>query len=337
MTQVANVETRTLRLAPNAGTIRLDKYVAQALPQLSRSQVQKLIRQGYVLVNEHRAKTSKSVSSRDKITVRMPSPPTQPIAQQTSLEILYEDRDVIVIHKPAGLVVHPAPGHPDHTLVNAILALCPSLASSRDVTRPGIVHRLDKDTSGLMVIAKSDYSRQHLVNQFKSHDVVKDYLVLVSGRVASEHGEIDAPIGRDPHNRKRMAISETGKQAKTEYRVVRRLNDSTLLDVTPRTGRTHQIRVHLSSIGHPVVGDPVYGRKPRCAPRGSAPRRQFVHAYHLGFRLPSTDQYKEFTCPLPADLQQILESLADDAWTACLREQDVLYSHGDLDRRDLRD
>jgi len=211
------------------------------------------------------------------------------------------------------LVVHPSPGHASHTLVNAILAHCPSLATSEDLTRPGIIHRLDKDTSGLMIIAKNDYARQYLVNQFKSHAVTKGYLVLVKGRPSPEQGAIEAPIGRDPHNRKRMAITETGKEASTQYKVKEYLNGYTLLEVAPRTGRTHQIRVHLSAIGYPVVGDPIYGTKRRHEAKALCLKRQFIHAYRLGFLLPSTNEYREFTCPLPADLKQALKLFAHDA------------------------
>lgn len=292
-------------IAPISG-IRLDKYVAKALPQFSRSYIQKLIAQGHILVNEQKAKTSQRLKDSDKITIK-PPPPAYPTAEPIPLAIIYEDKDILVIDKPAGLVVHPAPGHPSHTLVNAILARCPSLAMSDDLMRPGIIHRLDKDTSGLIIIAKNDYAQQYLVSQFKSHAVTKNYLVLVKGRLSPEQGIIEAPIGRDPYNRKRMAIIEAGKEASTQYRVKKYLDDYTLLEVTPRTGRTHQIRVHLAAIGYPVVGDLTYGAKSLYI------KRQFIHAYRLGFRLPSTNQYREFTCPLPADLKQALKLFAHDA------------------------
>jgi len=305
-------KTETLQLiAPISGT-RLDKYVAEVLPQFSRAYIQKLITQGYILVNEQSAKASQRLKYSDKITIKIP-PPTYPTAEPIPLAIIYEDTDILVIDKPAGLVVHPSPGHTSHTLVNAILAHCPSLATSEDLTRPGIIHRLDKDTSGLMIIAKNDYARQYLVNQFKSHAVTKGYLVLVKGRPSPEQGAIEAPIGRDPHNRKRMAITETGKEASTQYKVKEYLNGYTLLEVAPRTGRTHQIRVHLSAIGYPVVGDPIYGTKRRLEAKALCLKRQFIHAYRLGFRLPSTNEYREFTCPLPADLKQALKFFAHDA------------------------
>jgi 23S rRNA pseudouridine1911/1915/1917 synthase len=210
----------------------------------------------------------------------------------------------MVIDKSAGLTVHPAPGHPSHTLVNAILAHCPGLTMSNDVMRPGIVHRLDKDTSGLIVIAKNDSAREYLAAQFKSRTVAKRYLVLVKGRLSPEQGIIEAPIGRNPNRRRTMALVQLGKQAVTEYQVREYLDNYTLLEVSPVTGRTHQIRIHLSAIGCPVVGDLTYGV------RSAHLHRQFVHAYRLGFRLPSTKQYQEFTSPLPADLKQALEYLA---------------------------
>jgi len=250
------------------------------------------------------AKASQNLRKSDRITVELPPLPGCPLAEPIPLVIVYEDQDILVVDKPAGLTVHPAPGHPSHTLVNAILAHCPGLAASNELMRPGIVHRLDKDTSGLIVIAKTDFAREYVAAQFKSRTVTKRYLVLVQGRLSPEQGVIEAPIGRDPHRRRRMAIVEAGKQAVTQYRVQKYLDGYTLVEVSPLTGRTHQIRIHLSAIGCPVVGDPIYGVK------SAHLDRQFVHAYCLGFRLPSTKQYQEFTSPLPADLEQALEHLA---------------------------
>jgi 23S rRNA pseudouridine1911/1915/1917 synthase len=249
-------------------------------------------------------KASRKLRKSDRITVELPPLPGRPLAEPIPLTIIYEDEDILVIDKPAGLTVHPAPGHPSHTLVNAILAYCPGLTMSNEVVRPGIVHRLDKDTSGLIVIAKNDFAREYLAAQFKNRTVAKTYLVLVKGRLSPEQGIVEAPIGRDPHHRKRMAIVEAGKQAVTQYRVRKYLDSYTLVEVSPLTGRTHQIRIHLSAIGCPVVGDPIYGIK------SAHLDRQFVHAYRLGFRLPSTKQYQEFTSPLPGDLEQALEHLA---------------------------
>ena len=309
MTTTAKSKIKTLQLIVPVSGIRLDKYIAEALPRFSRSYVQKLIEQGYVLVNGRSAKASQRLNGSNRITINLP-PPIELTAESIPLTIVYEDKDIIVVDKPAGLVVHPAPGHPSQTLVNAVLSHCPNLAMSGDLIRPGIIHRLDKDTSGLIVIVKNDRARQCLVGQFKSRTVTKSYLVLVDGRLFPEQGIIEAHIGRDPHHRKKMAIVEAGKEASTRYQVKRYLSNYTLLDVTPKTGRTHQIRVHLSAIGYPVVGDLVYGTKSKREAIASGVKRQFIHAYRLGFRLPSTKEYQEFTSPLPPDLKQALESLA---------------------------
>lgn len=209
-----------------------------------------------------------------------------------------------MVDKPAGLTVHPAPGHPSHTLVNALLTRCPELAKMDNSLRPGIVHRLDKDTSGLIIVTKNKVSQQYLVNQFKSRSVEKGYMVLVKGKVTPERGTIEAPIGRHPTRRKRMAVVARGKEARTHYQVRQYFKNHTLLEVNPETGRTHQIRVHLSAINYPVVGDIVYGVKVPYI------NRQFVHAHFLRFRLPSTGGYQEFTSRLPQDLCQVLDALS---------------------------
>jgi 23S rRNA pseudouridine1911/1915/1917 synthase len=304
MKATASPKVETLQFNSPAPNIRLDRYLTQVLSQFSRAYLQRLIKQGHVLINGQMAKASQLLAKTDRITVELPPLPGRPTAEPIPLDVIYEDEDILVIDKPAGLTVHPAPGHPSHTLVNAILAHCPGLTMSDEVMRPGIVHRLDKDTSGLIVIAKNDFAREYLAAQFKSRTVTKGYLVLVKGRLSPEQGIVEAPIGRDPHRRKRMAIVEAGKQAVTRYRVRKYLDNYTLVEVSPLTGRTHQIRIHLSAIGCPVVGDPIYGIK------SAHLDRQFVHAYHLGFRLPSTKQHQDFTSPLPADLEQALEHLA---------------------------
>ena len=292
-------EVKILQVAESA--IRLDKYLAREYPELSRSRLQKLIEQGYILVNECGARASQKLNVGDKIRVVLP-PPEQVslVAEPIPVDVVYEDDDLLVVDKPAGLVVHPSPGHTAHTLVNALLARCPGLASFGDAMRPGIVHRLDRDTSGLMIIAKNSSTQQYLINQFKARSVSKGYLVLVKGKLTPSQGIIDAPIGRDPSNRKRMAVVAGGRQARTRYKVKEYLGDYTLLDVTTETGRTHQIRVHLSAIGYPVVGDHVYGV------RSAYVNRQFVHAYWLSFRLPVDEEYREFTCELPPDLKHAI-------------------------------
>ncbi|MFU8796880.1 MAG: RluA family pseudouridine synthase, partial [Dehalococcoidia bacterium] len=213
-----------LEFSSSVSDVRLDRYLTQLLPDYSRAHLQKLIAQGDVLVNGQKARASRRLDQGDVVTVQLPASPGPPLPEPIPLAVVYEDEDVLVVDKPAGLTAHPAPGHPDGTLVNALLSRCPDLAlSSGDVMRPGIVHRLDKDTSGLMVIARNDPARECLVAQFKSRSVSKGYLVLVKGRMFPEQGMIEAPIGRDPHRRRRMAILDEGKEATTLYRVRRHL------------------------------------------------------------------------------------------------------------------
>ncbi len=311
MSMSAESRIRTLQVGFAVPVTRLDKYVTQTFPQFSRSYIQRLIEQGHILVNGRKARASQRLNARDSITVELPTAASLPAPEAIPLTIAYEDEDILVVDKSAGLTVHPAPGHPNHTLVNAILAHCSNIVTRDDSSRPGIVHRLDKETSGLMVVAKNDDARQYLIDQFKSHAVTKGYLVLVNGKLFPHEGKIEAPVGRDPRNRKRMAIVEGGREASTKYRVREYLGDHSFLEVSPETGRTHQIRVHLSAIGHPVAGDAVYG--------GKSPHigRQFIHAYRLGFYLPSSGTYQQFTCPLPRDLKQALQSLAQSAGEAC--------------------
>ena len=283
--------------------IRLDKYVCQECPELSRAQVQKLVREGFITVNDRMTKASLKLSPGDTVNVTIPSTPSPLSPEALPLNIAYEDNDLLVIDKPAGLTVHPAPGHYSHTLVNAVLSYLPSLPDTGDLLRPGIVHRLDKDTSGLMVVAKNSPAQADLVRQFKTHTVFKAYLVLVKGQLTPDSGLIEASIGRDPRNRKRMAVVAEGKEARTYYQVTKYTDSYTLLEVRPETGRTHQIRVHLSAIGYPVVGDSTYGIK------STQLSRQFIHASRLGFHLPSTGEYAEFTSDLPSDLEQALREM----------------------------
>jgi len=297
------MEKRYHFVADKPGT-RLDKFVSEKCPEISRTQAQKLVVEGYITVNGCVAKPSLKLDVGDKIDIFIPPTPPSPLSPETiPLNILYEDDDLLVVDKPAGLTVHPAPGHPGHTLVNAILAHFPHLAEISDSLRPGIVHRLDKDTSGVMLVAKNRAAQLNLINQFRSRAIVKAYLVLVKGRLTPERGIIEAAIGRDPSNRKLMAVVTGGREARTQYQVIKYIDDYTLLEVTPETGRTHQIRVHLAAIGYPVVGDAVYGVK---SPHLS---RQFLHASRLGFKLPSTGEYVEFTSELPLDLAKALKEI----------------------------
>jgi len=284
---------------------RLDKYVVEKCPGLSRTYAQKLIVDSYIMVNDRVAKAGLKLNIGDRISIVIPPTPPSPLSPEAiPLNIIYEDNDLLVVDKPAGLAVHPAPGHYTHTLVNAILSHFPDLADISDSLRPGIVHRLDKDASGVMLVAKNRAAQLDLINQFKTRSVVKAYLVLVKGHLTPENGIIEAPIGRDPRNRKRMTVVAEGREARTQYNVVRHIGNYTLLEVRPETGRTHQIRVHLLAIGYPVVGDPVYGVK------SAHLSRQFLHASRLGFSLPSSGEYVEFTSDLPPDLEQALEKIA---------------------------
>ena len=293
---------RRLVVSSEHSGCRLDTFLSQECESLSRSYIQKLIKEGFATVNDMPARASLKLKTGDSVFLVLPSPPpTVLIPEDIPVAIVYEDDDLIVVDKPPGLTVHPAPGHPSHTLVNALLARCPRLAPSDDPARPGVVHRLDKDTSGLMMVAKHLSSYTNLADQIKSRSVVKRYLVLVRGHLSPQKGVIDSPIGRSKRNRKRMTVAPDGRQACTQYRVVRYLESYTLAEATLETGRTHQIRVHLSSIGHPVVGDSTYGAKSPFL------KRQFLHSHCLGFRLPSNGEYVEFRSDLPPDLQHALE------------------------------
>ena len=284
--------------------VRLDRFIAENCPELTRTHAQKLITEGYITVNGKEAKPSLRLDSGDKVDIIVPPTPPSPLAPEPiPLNVVYEDEDLLVVDKPPGLTVHPAPGHPDHTLVNALLSRVPHLSQMGDSLRPGIVHRLDKDTSGLMIVAKNQSAQMNLIEQFRTRVITKAYLALVGGHLTPEEGIIDAAIGRDASNRKRMAVVKEGRPARTQYRVVKYMNDYTLLEIMPETGRTHQIRVHLVAIGYPVVGDAVYGVK------SSYLSRQFLHACRLGFRLPSSGEYVEFKSELPEDLERALENI----------------------------
>jgi 23S rRNA pseudouridine1911/1915/1917 synthase len=286
---------------------RLDKYIASKLPSVSRSFIQKLINENKVTVNNQAEKAGYKLSAGERIVIGIPQADTTALKPEAiPLDILYEDDDLLVIDKPAGLTVHPAPGHPEHTLVNAVLSHFPELADSGgERLRPGIVHRLDKDTSGLVLVAKNRDALANLSEQFKSRSVQKIYLTLVKGHLKPETGLIEANLGRDKGNRKRMAVTESGKEARTRYRVIEYFKDAyTLLEIMLETGRTHQIRVHLAAIGFSVVGDITYGIK---SPFLS---RQFLHAHRIGFYLPSTGKYVSFQSELPEDLKQALEHIA---------------------------
>jgi len=298
-------EEAALVVGTEASGERLDKFLAAALPDLSRSYIQQLIAGGQVLVDGQARRPAFKVTAGETVTVVVPPPESVVLAPEPiPLDVVYEDADVLVINKPAGLVVHPAPGHASGTLVNAVLAHAPEISIGGS-NRPGIVHRLDKDTSGLMVVAKSDRAYNALVGQWQARTVEKGYSALVHGAVEPEAGTVEAPVGRDQIHRQRMAVTPKGRPAVTNFTVRERLPQATLLDVAPETGRTHQIRVHLAFIGHPIVGDTVYGRA-----RAGTPHleRQFLHAARLGFRLPN-GRAVNFEAPLPPDLAAYLGRL----------------------------
>lgn len=285
---------------------RLDKFVSENCPGLSRSQAQKLIADGYVVVNGLMEKASHKTETGEKIEITIPPPaPTGLLPEAIPVKIIYEDDDLLVIDKPAGLTVHPAPGHPSHTLVNAVLSHLNEIEDEGDITRSGIVHRLDKDTSGVMLVAKNNVALANLADQFKARTVKKTYITLVKGILRPDKGVIDAPIGRDSGDRKKMAVTgeSRGRAARTNYRVIRYVGKNSLLEITPETGRTHQIRVHLAAIGYPVFGDITYGKK------SAFLNRQFLHAHKIGFNLPATGKWVEFESPLPEDLEQALQEL----------------------------
>ncbi len=288
---------------------RLDRVLAPILDNLSRNAIQHLIASEAVLVNDKGSKPGYTLRKGDTITITRSTPitPVSAIPNELPLNILYEDNDLFVLNKASGMVVHPAPGHSDDTLVNALLARYPELRDVGEDGRPGIVHRLDKDTSGLIIIARNSQTLTALMEQMQKHEIVKRYLALVEGNVAHEQGSIDAPIGRDTRNRQQMTITmHDSREARTHFRVLQRFARHTLLLLQLETGRTHQIRVHLKAIGHPVVGDPVYGSGKK-APRGVTLDRQFLHAYQLQFQHPITGKLIEIEAPLPKDLQNILD------------------------------
>ena len=284
---------------------RLDRFLADRCPDLSRSRIKKLITQGEVTVDGRTPNAGFRLRIGQSVQMRVPDPvPTHMLPQSIPIEVVYEDDDLMVVDKPAGMPVHPGVGHPDSTLVNAILGISPEVAAVGGTLRPGLVHRLDKDTSGLVVVAKTDAAHASIADQLKSRSVDKVYVALVVGRLDPPEAIIEAPIGRDPDNRKKMAIVEDGRTASTRYRTITSLPGCTYVDVRPKTGRTHQIRVHFAAIGHPVVGDATYGSPdPRVG-------RQFLHASRIGFVHPATGDRVEFESTLPDDLRGLLEELS---------------------------
>ena len=288
---------------------RLDAWLA-AKPELSgtglsRSRLRDLAVDGYVAINSARARPAQRIRAGDVITVSVPpiTAPADLVPQEIPLSVVYEDSHIVVVDKPAGLPAHPGPGHPDGTLANALLARCPDIRGIGGELRPGIVHRLDRDTSGLMVVAKTQLAHQQLTEQLKDRTMLKEYLGVAVGLVTPPSSVIDAPIARDPRNRQRMAVDAGGRIARTHYQTEAELPEHTLLRLRLETGRTHQIRVHLSYQGYPLLGDPVYGRP------SEQISRQFLHATRLGFRHPESGQWCEHEAGLPMDLARVLVTL----------------------------
>ncbi|WP_155590157.1 RluA family pseudouridine synthase [Lysinibacillus cavernae] len=284
---------------------RIDKALSSLQSEWSRSQIGNWISEGIITVNGDVVKAKYKVKAGDFVAIDVPEvEPLDVIEENLDLDIVYEDADVLVVNKPKGMVVHPAPGHLTGTLVNGLMYHCKDLSGINGVMRPGIVHRIDKDTSGLLMVAKNDTAHESLVNQLVNKTVTRKYIALVHGHIAHDKGTIDAPIGRDQKDRQKQAVVDNGKHAVTHFQVVERFGDYTLVECRLETGRTHQIRVHMNYIGFQLVGDPKYGPKKTIDFGG-----QVLHAATLGFDHPSSGEYLEFEAPLPADYEQLLNDL----------------------------
>lgn len=287
---------------------RLDKVLSSVNSEWSRSQVQLWMQDGNVVVNGQKVKSSYKCSVGDVIEISIPDPEDlDVIPEPMDLEIFYEDSDVLVVNKPKGMVVHPAPGHTTGTLVNGLMAHCKDLSGINGVLRPGIVHRIDKDTSGLLMVAKNDLAHESLVNQLVAKSVTRKYRAIVHGVIPHDYGTIDAPLARDPKDRQSMTVVDNGKHAVTHFQVMERFKDFTLVECQLETGRTHQIRVHMKYIGYPLAGDPKYGPRKTLDIGGQA-----LHAGVLGFNHPRTNEYVEFEAPLPEYFVELLESLRNN-------------------------
>ncbi|MBQ2014088.1 MAG: RluA family pseudouridine synthase [Peptococcaceae bacterium] len=297
-----------LEITAEENGTRLDSYLAEELEGISRSYLQKLIGEGLILVNQKTVKANYKVKTGDTLLVQIPeAAPVDIQPEPMDLDIVYEDSDLLIVNKPVGLVVHPAHGHYSGTLVNGLLAHCTDLSGINGKMRPGIVHRIDKDTSGLLMIAKNDLAHQHLAEQLKAHSIKRAYYALVQGVISEPAGLVDAPIGRHEIDRKKMAVTfKNSKEARTHYYVKERFAKNTFIECRLETGRTHQIRVHMAYLGHPLVGDPLYGtRKNNLDFPGQA-----LHAYALGFVHPRTGEELYFEAPIPEHFQSVLKTLA---------------------------
>lgn len=297
-----------LTVSPEDAGVRIDKYLAEQLPDITRSYLQKLLKDGSVQMNGKPVKASTKTAAGALIALTIPEPEEPEILpEDIPLDILYEDSDVILINKPKNMVVHPAAGHYTGTLVNALMYHCRSdLSGINGVLRPGIVHRIDKDTTGVLIVCKNDRAHNALAEQLKEHSITRKYRAIVCGNLKEDEGTVDAPLGRHPQDRKRMAIVRSGgKRAVTHYRVLERFGNYTYIECRLETGRTHQIRVHMASLGHPLLGDEIYGR----AKSPFKLEGQTLHAMVLGFIHPTTGEYMEFEAPLPEYFEKLLEKL----------------------------
>jgi 23S rRNA pseudouridine1911/1915/1917 synthase len=311
------VETVTFNIGSDDAGNRLDAYLASQIDGWSRARLQRLIENEDVLVNGKTSKPSYKLRENDEVEVELIAPATDAFAPENiPIEIVYEDEALVVVNKPAGLVVHPAASMPSGTLANALAYHFQNLPGGGTGVRPGLVHRLDRDTSGLLVVAKNESALENLSDQFRDRTVYKSYVALVHGRMEANSGKIDQPLARDPANRTRMAVVRGGRNSLTLYRVRRGFNRFTLLDVELKTGRTHQIRVHLAWLKHPVVGDESYGggrdntiQDARLRARVRSLNRQFLHAEKLGFTHPKTGEFVKFESPLPGELSELLAVL----------------------------
>lgn len=289
--------------------IRIDVWLSQKLEEHSRSYLQKIIADGWVVVNNKAVKSNYKTAKNDTVSVRIPEPEKLNVeAQKIDLDIVYEDNDIIVVNKPKGMVVHPAAGNYSGTLVNALMEYCGDrLSDINGIIRPGIVHRIDKDTSGVLVVAKNNIAHEKLSDKLKVHDIKRIYIALVEGTIREDNGKIDAPIGRHPVDRKKMAVNtKAGRRAVTYFKVLERFKEATYVELTLETGRTHQIRVHMAFIGHPVIGDEVYGRKKQ----KYEIHGQALHAKVLGFNHPTTGEYVEFQTGVPEYMKKILGEMS---------------------------
>jgi 23S rRNA pseudouridine1911/1915/1917 synthase len=287
---------------------RIDKVISTLDEEWSRTQVQQWIKEGNVLVNGQRIKTNYKCSMKDEIEITIPDPELlDVIPEEMDLDIYFEDKDVLVVNKPSGMVVHPAPGHLTGTLVNGLMTHCKDLSGINGVLRPGIVHRIDKDTSGLLMVAKNDMAHEKLVNQLVEKSVTRKYRAIVHGVIPHDFGTIDAPLGRDTKDRQSMTVVDNGKHAVTHFHVIERFKDFTFVECQLETGRTHQIRVHIKYIGYPLAGDPKYGPKKTLDINGQA-----LHAGILGFNHPRTNEYLEFEAPLPKEFEELVEQLRNN-------------------------